>query len=138
MKKTALVVLSIAALALAGCKDKPKTEAPAAPQQGQMPAAQPGAAPGGDPHAGMEAQEIPAGAGKKATVTQTMNSGGYTYVEAADEKGVKIWMALPETKVAKGDKIEYPETPPMVNFQSKTLNRTFDKILFVPGIRITK
>lgn len=135
MKKTALVVLSIAALALAGCKDKPKTGAPApAPQQGQMPAA----APGGDPHAGMKTQEIPAGAGKKATVTQTMNSGGYTYVEAADEKGVKVWMALPETKVAKGDKIEYPEAPPMVNFQSKTLNRTFEKILFIPGIRIVK
>ena len=59
MKKTALVVLSIAALALAGCKDKPKTEAPAAAPQGQAPAGQPGAAaPGGDPHAGMKAQEI--------------------------------------------------------------------------------
>jgi hypothetical protein len=144
VKKTALVVLSIAALALAGCKDKPKTEAPvAAPQQGQMPAAMPGAAPGGaapggDPHAGMKAQEIPAGAGKKATVTQTMNSGGYTYVEAADEKGVKVWLALPEIKVAKGDKIEYPETPPLANFQSKTLNKTFEKISFIPGIRIVK
>ena len=140
MKKTALIVLSIAALALAGCKDKPKTEAPASvPQQGQMPTAQPGAAaPGGDPHAGMKAQEIPAGAGKKATVTQTMNSGGYTYVEAADEKGVKIWLALPEIKVAKGDKIEYPETPPLANFQSKTLNKTFEKISFIPGIRIVK
>lgn len=147
MKKTALVVLSIAALALAGCSDKPKTEAPAAPQQGQMPAAQQGAAApaapgaaaqGGDPHAGMKAQEIPAGAGKKATVTQTMNSGGYTYVEAADEKGAKVWLALPEIKVAKGDKIEYPETPPLANFQSKTLNKTFEKISFIPGIRIVK
>jgi len=145
VKKTALVVLSIAALALAGCKDKPTVEAPApAPQQGQMPAAQPGAAPGaaaapgGDPHAGMKAQEIPAGAGKKATVTQTMNSGGYTYVEAVDDKGVKAWLALPELKVAKGDKIEYPETPPLANFQSKTLNKTFEKISFIPGIRILK
>ncbi len=143
VKKTALVVLSIAALALAGCKDKPKTEAPvAAPQQGQMPAAAPGApgavAPGGDPHAGMKAQEIPAGAGKKATVTQTMNSGGYTYVEAADEKGAKVWLALPEIKIAKGDKIEYPETPPLANFQSKTLNKTFEKISFIPGVRIVK
>ena len=142
MKKTALIVLSIAALALAGCKDKPKTEAQAAPQQGQMPAAQPGATgaavPGGDPHAGMKAQEIPAGAGKKATVTQTMNSGGYTYVEAADEKGAKVWLALPEIKVAKGDKIEFPETPPLSNFQSKTLNKTFEKISFIPGIRIVK
>lgn len=143
MKKTALVVLSIAALALAGCKDKPKTEAPAPAPQAAMPgAAAPGApgatAPGGDPHAGMKAQEIPAGAGKKATVTQTMNSGGYTYVEAADEKGVKVWLALPEIKVAKGDKIEYPETPPLANFQSKTLNKTFEKISFIPGIRIVK
>ncbi|MHB8122501.1 MAG: hypothetical protein ACYDG4_10145 [Desulfuromonadaceae bacterium] len=144
MKKTALVVLSIAALALAGCKDKPKTEAPmTAPQQGQMPAGHPdvakgSVAPGGDPHAGMKAQEIPAGVGKKATVTQTMNSGGYTYVEAADEKGVKAWLALPEMKVVKGDKIEYPETPAMVNFHSKTLNKTFETIYFIPGIRIVK
>ncbi|MBI5485329.1 MAG: hypothetical protein HY888_12860 [Deltaproteobacteria bacterium] len=144
MKKSALVLLVISALAVAGCKDKPKTEAPsAAPQQAQMPAGQPGAAPGGavpggDPHAGMKAQEIPAGAGKKATVTQTMNSGGYTYVEAADEKGAKVWLALPEIKVAKGDKIEYPETPPLANFQSKTLNKTFEKISFIPGIRIVK
>ncbi|MEI6208119.1 MAG: hypothetical protein WCP20_15165 [Desulfuromonadales bacterium] len=143
MKKTILVVISIAALALAGCKDKPKTEAPSASQQSQMPAGHPGGTPatgtsGGDPHAGIKAKEIPAGAGKVATVSQTMNSGGYTYVEAADEKGVKVWLALPEFKVAQGDKIEYPETPPMTNFQSKTLNRTFEKILFVPGIRIVK
>jgi hypothetical protein len=85
-----------------------------------------------------KAQEIPAGVGKKAKVTQTMNSGGYTYVEAADEKGVKVWLALPEIKVAKGDKIEYPETPPLANFQSKTLNKTFEKISFIPGIRIVK
>jgi hypothetical protein len=140
VKKIVLVLLSVAALAVAGCKDKPKTEAPqqAAPAAG-MPAAAPGAAaPGGDPHAGMKAQEIPAGAGKKAKVTQTMNSGGYTYVEAADEKGVKTWLALPEVKVKVGDSIEYPETPPLANFQSKTLNKTFEKISFIPGIRIAK
>lgn len=150
MKKTVLVLLAIVALAVAGCKDKPKTEAPAgAPaQQGQMPAGQmpagqpagqPGAAaPGADPHAGMKAQELPAGAGKRAKVTQTMNSGGYTYVEAADDKGVKVWLALPEIKVAVGATIEYPETAPLANFQSRTLNRTFEKISFIPGIRIVK
>lgn len=138
MKKTALVLISIAALALAGCKDKPKTEAPQQPVAAG-PAGQPGAAPGGgDPHAGMKAQEIPAGVGKKAKVSQTMNSGGYTYVEATDDKGQKTWLALPELKVNVGDTIEYPETPPMVNFQSKTLNKTFEKICFVPGIRIIK
>jgi hypothetical protein len=139
VKKSALVLLTIAALAVAGCKDKPKTEAPQQPAAG-MPAqsGQPAAAPGGDPHAGMKAQEIPAGAGKKAKVTQTMNSGGYTYVEAADDKGVKVWLALPEIKVKVGDSIEYPDAPPLSNFQSKTLNKTFEKISFIPGIRIVK
>jgi len=139
VKKTALVLLSIAALAVAGCKDKPKTEAPQQAAPAGAPAAAPGAAaPGGDPHAGMKAQDIPAGVGKKATVSQTMNSGGYTYVEAADDKGVKTWLALPEIKVKVGDSIEYPETPPLANFQSKTLNKTFEKISFIPGIRIVK
>lgn len=142
MKKTALVLLSIAALALAGCNDKPKTEAPGAAAPAAVPAAPAGApgaaAPGGDPHAGMKAQEIPAGVGKKAKVTQTMNSGGYTYVEATTDKGTKEWLALPEMKVAVGANIEYPETPPLTNFQSKTLNKTFDKISFIPGIRIVK
>jgi len=143
VKKTALILLSIAALAMAGCKDKPKTEAPqqpAAAPAGQMPAGHPtpGAPGGGDPHAGMKAQEIPAGVGKKAKVSQTMNSGGYTYVEATDDKGQKTWLALPEIKVAVGDSIEYPDTPPITGFQSKTLNRTFEKISFIPGIRIVK
>lgn len=147
MKKTALILFSIVALALAGCKDKPKTEAPQAGPSDKMPEGHPSvpgtpAAPGTpgavNPHANMKAQEIPAGVGKKGKVVQTMNSGGYTYVEAADEKGAKTWLAMPEVKVNAGDAIEFPDTPPMVNFQSKTLKRTFEKISFIPGIRIVK
>jgi hypothetical protein len=136
VKKNITLLLVIAALALSGCQDKTKTEAPQKPVA--APGAAPGTATGGDPHAGLKAQEIPAGSGKKGKVTQTMNGGGYTYVEAADDKGVKSWLALPEMKVAVGDKIEYPDIPPMVNFTSKTLKKTFDKIYFVPGIRIEK
>jgi hypothetical protein len=133
VKKTILTLLSIAALAFSGCQSKTATETPQKPgagsaQQGQMPG-------GGDPHAGMKALEIPAGVGKKAKVTQTMNTGGYTYVEV-DDKGQKTWLALPQMKVAVGDKIEYPDTPPMVNFTSKTLKKTFAEIHFIPGIRI--
>ncbi len=142
MKKTILTLLTISALAITGCKDKPKTEAPqqpaGMPAQGQMPPGHPAVAPGENPHAGMKAQEIPAGVGKKAKVTQTMNAAGYTYVEATDDKGQKTWLALPEVKVKVGESIEYPETPPITNFQSKTLNKTFDKISFIPGIRIVK
>jgi uncharacterized lipoprotein NlpE involved in copper resistance len=139
VKKVIVTILAITALAVAGCNSKPKTESPGTPApQSQAPTAgQPAGT--ADPHAGMKAQELPAGSGKKAKVAQTMNSGGYTYVEAADDKGQKVWLALPQVKVAVGDSIEYPaDAMPMTNFTSKTLNRTFDKILFVPGIRINK
>lgn len=139
MKKQIVVVLAVTALAAFGCSKKqeaPKAEAPAAAPAGQMPpGAAPGAAPGGNPHAGIQKIEIPAGAGHKGKVVETMNSGGYTYV-LVEENGQKLWVAVMETKVEKGAVVEFPDSPPMVNFQSKTLNRTFDKIIFAPGLRI--
>ena len=134
MKKTVVVIMAIAALAIVGCKKK--EEAPKVMPQGgaQMPA---GAAPGGDPHAGLKPQEIPAGVGHKGKVVSTMDAAGYTYVEV-DEKGQKVWVAVMQTKVNVGDTVEFPDSPPMVNFQSKSLKRTFDKIIFAPGLRISK
>lgn len=138
VKKQIVVVLAVTALAAFGCSKKqeaPKAEAPAAAPAGQMPGAAPAAAPGGNPHAGIQKIEIPAGAGHKGKVLETMNSGGYTYA-LVEENGQKLWVAVMETKVEKGAVVEFPDSPPMVNFQSKTLNRTFDKIIFAPGLRI--
>lgn len=139
MKKQFVVVLAVAALAAFGCTKKeeaPKAAAPAgAPgQQQQMPQ---DATHAGNPHAGIQKIEIPAGAGHKGKVVNTMNSAGYTYVEV-EEKGQKLWVAVMETKVKVGDTVEFPDSPPMINFQSKTLNRTFDKIIFAPGLRIAE
>ena len=134
MKKTAVILLAIVTMAAAGCKKK--EEAPKAMAPGGMPAQQmPATAPGGDPHAGLKPQEIPAGAGHKGKVTDTMDAAGYTYVQV-DENGQKLWVAVMETKVKKGDIVEFPDSPPMVNFQSKSLKKTFDKIIFAPGLRI--
>lgn len=136
MKKTFVVMLAIVALAATGCKKKEEAPKGMAPEAGapaqQMPA---GATPGGDPHAGLKPQEIPAGSGHKGKVLQTMDSGGYTYVEV-EENGQKLWVAVMQTKVKVGETVEFPDSPPMVNFQSKTLKRTFDKIIFAPGLRI--
>lgn len=152
--KTTVVTVMIAALALAGCQDKPKTEAPTSKPAAEMPAghppvagmpaqdgkpAMPGA-PQADPHADMKATDIPAGVPtKKATVLQAIDADIYTYIEAAGDDGKNVWMALPKTKVDKGVKIEYPsDVPALPKFTSKTLNRTFDNILFVSGIRVVK
>ena len=136
MKKSVVVLLAVVALAAAGCSKKeeaPKSAAPQAPAA--MPA--PDAAQGGNPHAGLKPMEIPAGAGHKGKVLETMDSGGYTYLQV-EENGQKLWVAVMQTKVKTGDVVEFPDSPPMVNFQSKTLKRTFDKIIFASGIRIAK
>lgn len=74
-------------------------------------------------------QETSALSGK---VVETMNSGGYTYL-CIEKDGKKTWAAILETKVTVGQEIALQPGYEMVNFASKTLNRTFDKIIFSTG-----
>ncbi len=77
----------------------------------------------------------PAQATLSGTITETMNSGGYTYVSIKDIDGTSSWAAGPQTEVSVGDTVELDGGSPMPGFHSKTLNRTFEKILFVNAIR---
>jgi len=67
------------------------------------------------------------------TVLETMDASGYTYmlVENGDKK---TWVAIPATTIEKGAVIEYYEGMVMQNFTSKTLNRTFDAVVFSSGL----
>jgi hypothetical protein len=137
MKKQVIIAAAILAFAVAGCKDKPKeTPSAAVPQGGmsspQMPAAMPGQ---NSPHAAMPPAQQPAGVVHKGKVVATMNAAGYTYLQV-EEKGQKIWAAAKETKLKVGDEVEFPDSPVMQNFTSKTLNRTFDRIFFLSALRV--
>jgi len=68
-----------------------------------------------------------------AKVLETMNSGGYTYIKVQD-KNQKYWIAMTQRDVKVGDSIQYMEQGWMPNFHSKTLNRTFEKILFAADV----
>lgn len=82
--------------------------------------------------AGTNAAAVGSTTGK---VTETMNAGPYTYVQV-DDGTKKIWAAAPQFTVAVGDTVVVPEGAPMPNFYSKTLNRTFDLVYFVGGIKV--
>ncbi|HFB53412.1 MAG TPA: hypothetical protein ENJ67_01655 [Sulfurimonas autotrophica] len=68
-----------------------------------------------------------------AKVLETMNSGGYSYIKVQD-KNQKYWIAMTQRAVKVGDTIRYSEQGWMQNFHSKTLNHTFDKILFAADV----
>lgn len=74
-----------------------------------------------------------AGAPLSGKVIETMDSGGYTYAEI-EQDGKKIWVALPKSKVVKGETITLQPGAEMRNFESKTLGRKFESIIFSGGL----
>jgi hypothetical protein len=66
-------------------------------------------------------------------VLETMNSGGYTYLQV-DTGNKQQWVAIPESKVIVGDTVACADGMVMPNFTSKSLNRTFEAIIFSNGL----
>jgi len=64
-----------------------------------------------------------------ATIIETKDVTNYTYLLLEDKTG-KVWAAIPKTPVKTGDEIAITNIAVMKNFHSKTLEKTFDLILF--------
>lgn len=63
------------------------------------------------------------------TVLETMDAAGYTYMLLKTPKG-EIWAAVNKTSVKKGSEVTVVNAIPMDGFESKTLNRKFEHIVF--------
>lgn len=63
-------------------------------------------------------------------VVSSIDAAGYTYMELTNGSR-KFWIAAPTTKVSNGEHIRFVESMRMHNFTSKTLNRTFNELIFV-------
>ena len=68
-------------------------------------------------------------------VVETMNAASYTYV-LIDTGAKKSWVAAPQFAVKVGDTAAIADAMPMKNYQSKTLNRTFDVVYFTGNISV--
>lgn len=64
-----------------------------------------------------------------ATVAETMDAGGYTYMKV-DEGGNAYWVAVTATPVRVGQRVTFDEQMWIPDFKSRSLGRTFEKILF--------
>ncbi|MES9946629.1 MAG: hypothetical protein ABW080_16875 [Candidatus Thiodiazotropha sp.] len=71
------------------------------------------------------ADEVGTGSG---SVAEIIDVGSYTYIRLKDQNR---WIATTRLIIAAGDEVEYKGGMLMKNFYSKTLDRTFDSIIFV-------
>lgn len=122
-----LAILTLASLLLIGCGDQATTREIAPAETAQAAAG----------HAGEDhdhADHAPAQpAGNQGKVLETMDSGGYTYVNL-DMNGEEIWVAGPTTAgIEVGKTIGFASAMEMRDFHAKSLDRTFDRILFAGG-----
>jgi hypothetical protein len=72
--------------------------------------------------------KLPAG-GLQGEVLETRNVDSYTYLRLKTAGG-EVWAAVPTTDVKPGGQVTVGHTMVMENFESKTLKKKFDKIVF--------
>lgn len=116
------------------------TMPPGAPAGGGLPGGHPpmaGGAPAGHPPMAGGPVGAPAGGGNSGVVKSAATSGGYSYIEVQQGAG-SVWVAVPETQVKVGDKVSWQGGSVMQNFSARSLNRTFDQIVFAGGLTVTK
>ncbi|MBU2520869.1 MAG: hypothetical protein KKD50_01430 [Proteobacteria bacterium] len=65
----------------------------------------------------------------KGTIVEFKDVTNYTYLLLEDKTG-KVWAAIPKTPVKVGEEIAIANIAVMKDFHSKTLEKTFDFILF--------
>jgi len=73
----------------------------------------------------------------KGKVLEVIDTSMYTYMQVTSDNG-PIWLAGSKTTIAKGANISYPNGAVMTNFHSKSLNRTFDTIIFLDKVEVLK
>ncbi len=68
-------------------------------------------------------------------VIDILNGGGYTYLQIEDTFKKTYWAALEGVKIEKGTEVRFSEEMRIQNFESKSLNRTFDDIIFASNLQ---
>ena len=66
----------------------------------------------------------------KIEVIEHLNGGGYTFIKG-NVNDSEVWIAVREMPVEKGGIYYFKDPMEMRDFKSKSLNRTFESILFV-------
>ncbi len=145
MKKISISV-TLAALLMYGCSDKPKEEesSVATTTKQESAVAKTTTQASNQNLYGVSAEstqqqtetsnkDVQVGTKHVATVVETMNAANYTYAKV-DEDGNVYWIAGPQTTIAIGNKISFIDQMVMEDFTSKALDKTFEYLVFASTI----
>ena len=142
--KIAVAAGLVLAFAAVGCNEGTKSKPVSQEASTSAPAPPPFAAPAPSTAAESPSPSATSGASGAAPVSaaanaapdsvtgrilETMDSGGYTYMKLSSGGG-EVWTAVNAAKVKKGQTVTVVNTMAMDGFESKTLHRKFDRILF--------
>ena len=136
MNRRNLSIACALSLALIACSDSdnkqaaqtetaaPATQTPAQPGQQQLSPSQQAAL--------TAAKDLP----KQGKVLEMMHAAGYTYMNIDTGTGQPMWIAASMMRIKPEQNIKWTDAAVMNNFTSKSLHRTFDKILFVSNAQV--
>ena len=71
---------------------------------------------------------------RQLKVEEVIQTTSYTYLRA-NENGQEVWIAVTKMDANAGDVFYYDNALEMIDFESKELNRVFDRVLFVEDLR---
>ena len=120
-------VLVLALVLFGGCDKKPA--APAAGVAGPDSPAHGAALRASAPAAVIPQAPEPALATVSGIVEETLDASDYTYMRL-ETSGGELWAAVTKASVKKGDRVTVVNAMSMDGFESKTLNRKFEHIVF--------
>lgn len=66
---------------------------------------------------------------RSCIVKETQKGGMYVYLRCS-ENGKDIWLATVARAFKADEQVNFVDAPPMINFYSKFLNRTFPEVIF--------
>ncbi|MDP2301100.1 MAG: GW dipeptide domain-containing protein [Ignavibacteria bacterium] len=81
----------------------------------------------------VEKQPLPNGI-REVTVLESIPVKDYTYINVSENDN-EFWIAVPTMTVEKGQTLYFSKSLEMKNFQSPTIDRNFESILFVEDIK---
>jgi len=79
--------------------------------------------------------KVPEGPILSGKVTEVINGGGYSYLYV-EADGKKFWIAGIQVEAKVGDVVNYIENVSMEGFTSRSLNKTFDRIIFASSVSV--